>query len=110
MFTRVLKKEKGFTLLEAILVVLILAILAAVIVPRLLYSRTEAQRQACRSNLATINSQCERYYLETGNTATGAAGDINNSNFFPDGWPNCPAGGAYTITAGRAVCPTGHTL
>ncbi len=59
-------KKRGFTLIEVILVVIIVGILAAIVIPRITYTRTEAQRVACNANVAALNSQIELYYVRLG--------------------------------------------
>ena len=75
-FTKV-KQAKGFTLVELLIVVIILAILAAIIVPQFATSTDDAKAAALQSNLANIRSAIEFYYQEHGeypgrNVATGA--------------------------------------
>ena len=71
------KQAKGFTLVELLIVVIILAILAAIIVPQFATSTDDAKAAALQSNLANIRSAIEFYYQEHGeypgrNVATGA--------------------------------------
>ena len=68
---------QGFTLVELLIVVIILAILAAIIVPQFATSTDDAKAAALQSNLANIRSAIEFYYQEHGeypgrNIATGA--------------------------------------
>ena len=68
---------KGFTLVELLIVVIILAILAAIIVPQFSASTNDAKAAALQSNLANMRSAIEFYYQEHGeypgaNVATGA--------------------------------------
>ena len=71
------KLVKGFTLVELLIVVIILAILAAIIVPQFSASTNDAKAAALQSNLANMRSAIEFYYQEHGeypgaNIATGA--------------------------------------
>ena len=71
------KQVKGFTLVELLIVVIILAILAAIIVPQFSASTNDAKAAALQSNLANMRSAIEFYYQEHGeypgaNVATGA--------------------------------------
>ena len=72
-----INQAKGFTLVELLIVVIILAILAAIIVPQFATSTDDAKAAALQSNLANIRSAIEFYYQEHGeypgrNVATGA--------------------------------------
>ena len=71
------KKNSGFTLVELLIVVIILAVLAAIVVPQFSASTSDARAAALQSNLANIRSAIEFYYQEHGeypgrNVATGA--------------------------------------
>ncbi len=71
------KRAQGFTLVELLIVVIILAILAAIIVPQFSASTNDAKAAALQSNLANMRSAIEFYFQEHGeypgaNIATGA--------------------------------------
>ena len=111
------KNEKGFTLVEALIVVVIIGVIAAVAIPKFLDARESANTEVCRSNLATLNTLISEW--ETKNSATISGDDFDailaDAAKFPDGPPTCPTnGGSYTLGAnGRAECEDaidGHTI
>lgn len=61
MFNR-LKNQKGFTLVELLVVVIILAVLAAIVIPQLRTSSQDAKVSALDSDLSTVRSAVELYY------------------------------------------------
>ena len=65
-------KEAGFTLVELLIVAIILAILAAIVVPQFASSTDDAEAAALRSNLAGIRSAIDLYYQQHGSTFPGA--------------------------------------
>lgn len=57
-----LKNQRGFTLVELLVVVIILAVLAAMVIPQLRSSSQDAKLSALDTDLATIRSAVELYY------------------------------------------------
>jgi general secretion pathway protein G len=102
--------RKGFTLVELLLVVLILAILAAIVVPRLAATAADANKAACAANWANLVRALELYATDNEGRypVDQAAFDsliLNSSKYFPHGAPECPYGAednpyVYDNTAG----------
>ncbi|MFA5239402.1 MAG: prepilin-type N-terminal cleavage/methylation domain-containing protein [Phycisphaerae bacterium] len=107
---RLLNNRKGLTLIELLIVVIILGALAAIAIPRISTSSATAKEKACLTNIATMNTQLELYYAD--NESYPALADlVADANYFPDGEPNCPSGGTYTLTGdSRVSCSTHGTL
>lgn len=53
--------KKGFTLIELMIVIAIIAILAAILVPNFVKARAQGQLTACKSNLKNIGTAAEMY-------------------------------------------------
>jgi prepilin-type N-terminal cleavage/methylation domain-containing protein len=103
-----LNGKRGFTLVELLIVVLILAALAMIAVPRIGQSAAAARVRACESNIMTINGQIELYTTIEEVPPTDFATLSGNVDYFPDGAPQCPFGTAYAIGANGHVTPHGH--
>ncbi len=79
MFGRIaygLKNRKGFTLVELLVVVAIIAILAAALVPRLLGYTDRARQARAMSDLGTMKTVVEIYTADQGNGVYPDTADI----------------------------------
>ena len=100
-----MRQRSGVTLIELLIVVLILAALAAVAVPRISQSSENARENACETNIDLINSAIEMYYIDEGRYPRNLRRVTRNETYFPDGQPECPLGGTYTMGANyRVTC------
>lgn len=70
--------NRGFTLIEILIVVVILGILAAIVIPQFTSAADEAKESSLRSQLQTVRGQIELY-----NVQQGAYPDFNGN-----GWDN----------------------
>ncbi|RKY10127.1 MAG: hypothetical protein DRP66_00475 [Planctomycetota bacterium] len=100
------KKREGVTLIELLIVVLILAALSAIAIPRISQSAQNAKQNACDTNVDVINSAIEMYNADTGGYPAAMSDVTGSATYFPDGAPTCPLGGTYTMDAGtnRVSC------
>lgn len=97
--------NKGFTLIELMIVVVVIAILTTIAYPSYLEYITRARRSDGQAALLDLASRMEKYYSEqntyqTATIATGGATDIRATNTSPDGWYtlSIPAQTATTYT------------
>ena len=84
-------RTPGFTLLEVLVVVAILAILAAIVVPRIMDRPDEARRVAAKADTAAIVQALKLYRLDNGNypqTDQGLAALVQRptTNPVPPNW------------------------
>ena len=113
-----IRRNAGFTLVEIMIVVAIIALLAAIAIPNFVKARASSQRAACIANLKQINGAKATWALEQKktNSDTPVDTDLYGSTQYIRVAPSCPGAGTYVIAAVSAV-PTcslsgteGHTL
>jgi general secretion pathway protein G len=68
------KKSRGFTLIELMVVILILAILAALIVPRVIGRTSQAKTAKAQADEAQLRSFIQQFRLDTGRFPTSDEG------------------------------------
>ena len=94
----------GFTLVEALVVVLITAILMSVALPAYLSAVTDAQRKSCRANLQTISNAVQSSRMKAGTTSYTAFLGTVTLTTVPElaNVPVCPGGGTYSVAQGTS--------
>ncbi len=102
-----MKNQKGFSLVELLVVVIIIAIIAAIAIPSLLASRRAANEASAVSSLRTIHSANSTYFATTGNNNTygtlaqlGTAGLIDS---VLSGASGQKSGYQFTLTTGAQL-------
>ena len=94
---KTMKKNKGFTLIEIMIVVMIIGILLAIAVPNFVRARDTSRASTCVANLKQVDSAKEQYAMEN---RLGAGATVTQANIVPNyirTFPACASGGTYTI-------------
>jgi general secretion pathway protein G len=106
-----MKKRKGFTLVELVVVVMILGILAAVAAPKLLGTSGTATDNGLRQTLSVVRDAIERYAAENGGDyppgGNQAAFKTAIASYLRGPFPTCPVGGNNADVAVGAVSTVG---
>ena len=104
-----MKQRKGVTLVELLIVVLILAALSAIAIPRISQSATKAKSKACDTNVDVLNSSIELYHAEEGVYPDTLSTITGNVDYFPEGAPVCPADDSdYVMGTNHRVAEHSH--
>ncbi len=105
------RRQRGFTLLEIMVVIVILGILASMVVPNLMGNKEKADRQKAVSDIVALENALEMYKLENSRFPTTEQGlealvtkpesDPAPRNYREDGYikrlPMDPWGNAYQM-------------
>jgi len=84
--------NKGFTLVEIMIVVAIIGLLAAIAIPNFVRARTQSQKNACINNLRQIDSAVQTWALEN-KEAPNAAVSFSDISSYLKNSVVCPSGG-----------------
>ena len=102
MFIKLNKKnEKGFTLIELMIVIAIIGILAAIAIPQFSAYRTRSYNSSAQSDVRNIATAQEAYYVDA-STYTGTIATIRGATY------GYMQSGSVTVTA--AANTTGYTI
>jgi len=71
---RATRGNRGFTLIEIMVVMAIIAMLAAMVGPRLIGSQTKAQKQAARAQIEMFGTALDMFRLDVGRYPTSQEG------------------------------------
>lgn len=108
MLSKLRRKSGGFTLIELMIVIAIIAILAAILVPNFIRARAQGQLTACKSNLKNIGTALEMYSTDwSGKYPTATAATLT-PNYLKT-IPQCPAISSNTYVAAFGSGALGNT-
>lgn len=96
-FRKMRRGDRGFTLIEIMIVVLIIGILLAIAVPNFIKARETSRAKSCVANLKQIDAAKEQWAMDnrktTGDTVT--LSELVGANNYIKKTPVCPSGGTY---------------
>jgi prepilin-type N-terminal cleavage/methylation domain-containing protein len=101
------RRRGGFTLIELMIVIAIIAILAAILVPNFIRARAQGQLTACKSNLKNIGTAMEMYSTDWSGKYPSAGMALLTPNYLKT-LPECPAAGSVTYTGGVVFGATAY--
>lgn len=78
-------KQRGFTLVELLLVLVILALIAGLVLPGIIGKAESAKAKAAASQISRISMSVESFYLDTGSTPS-SLDELVNEPAGVSGW------------------------
>lgn len=79
------EKDKGFTLVELLVVMIIIGILAAIAIPVFMNQRKKAVDTAARSDVSTIGKEIATYYVDATTPLTAVSINAATKNYVVSG-------------------------
>jgi prepilin-type N-terminal cleavage/methylation domain-containing protein len=100
MLNAINKRRGGFTLVEIMIVVAIIALLAAIAVPGFLRARKRSQASRILNDLRMIDSACDQYAIETNRKTGDTVGTTD--------WTNYLKKGSVLFNTGKSILGTAY--
>ena len=104
--------RKVVTLVELLIVVLILAALSTIAIPRISQSAATAKAKSCGANVDIINTAIEQYSADNNVWPAVLIDVTQNTTYFPGGEPECSITDStypVALTAENRLDETGHS-
>lgn len=102
-----LKNERGFTLVEMLLVMLVITVLLLIMIPNVTKNTSVIGEKGCDALISMVEAQMQAYRLDTGeNVAT--IDELNTPDYLEDRFDDtdtlkCPNGSVITIVNNKAT-------
>ncbi|ERK46580.1 competence type IV pilus major pilin ComGC [Faecalitalea cylindroides] len=94
-------KKNGFTVLEMMIVMLVIALLLLITLPNIQQKETIIRDKGCQALLDIVDSQIILYEIENLTTPTSVQ-ELINEGYLKEGQDRCPNGETVVIVDGQA--------
>ncbi len=99
--------SRGFSLVEMMIVILIIAVIMAIAIPNIMHAREAAAARSCVANLRRIDQAKEQYAMESGKRTGDSVEWSDLVPVYIKSRPACPLAPTYTLGAigENPTCP-----
>ncbi|WP_175991053.1 competence type IV pilus major pilin ComGC [Bacillus sp. Marseille-Q1617] len=97
-----LNNEKGFTMIEMMIVLLVISVLLFVTIPNVTSQSNKINSKGCEAFMNMVEGQVEAYKMD-GNTEPVSMAELVTKKYLNPEYQKCPDGSSLTIDAGGNV-------
>ncbi|MFG6114354.1 competence type IV pilus major pilin ComGC [Halobacillus sp. MO56] len=97
------KNEKGFTLIEMLVVLLIISVLLIITIPNIAENNQMVREKGCEALVKLAEAQVQAYYINEGEMPT-LISDLETNGYITQ--TTCPNGETLTLTSEGKVTST----
>ncbi|MGH2318133.1 competence type IV pilus major pilin ComGC [Planococcus sp. SE5232] len=101
---RLLKNQKGFTLIEMLIVMLIITVLIAIAIPNVTKQSSAVDEKGCKAFVQMVQGQVESYRMDLKVVPTLT--DLVSEGYLKTGETDCPNGDVVNISVDGVVTST----
>ncbi|MDQ0269426.1 competence type IV pilus major pilin ComGC [Cytobacillus purgationiresistens] len=94
--------EKGFTLIEMMIVLLVISVLLIITIPNITKNNSEINNKGCEAFIKMVQGQVQAYEIEN-NKLPQNIQDLVEEDYLNEGENSCPNGQPIIISNGKVV-------
>ncbi|GGP12749.1 competence type IV pilus major pilin ComGC [Oceanobacillus neutriphilus] len=94
-----LKSEKGFTLIEMLIVLMVISIIMILIIPNLGKKTGDVHSKGCDALIAVVQAQVDAYHIDTGNMPSSLE-QLESTGYINEDQQTCSNGNKLSISNG----------
>lgn len=96
-----LKNEKGFSLIEMMIVLLVITVLLLITIPNVTKNSKSIDEKGCEAYISMVQSQVETYKMKE-RSYPASLDVLVDEEYFPE-YPQCSDGTKLNLTDGKVV-------